>query len=123
MCNILISINPEHVKNIMDGTKTYEYRKIECKRQVDRLIIYSTDPVKKVVGEAKVRRVLKDSPEALWGSTKEGSGITKSFFDSYYKGRDKAVAYEIYDVVEYEHPRELSDYGVSAAPQSFVYVY
>ena len=54
MCNMLISINPQHVENIFNGTKKYEYRKIRCKQDVDKIIIYSTYPIKKIVGEAKV---------------------------------------------------------------------
>ena len=42
MCAILLSINPVHVENIMNGTKGYEFRKKACKRPVDKIIIYST---------------------------------------------------------------------------------
>ena len=34
MCKILLSINPEHVENIFNGNKKYEYRKIKCKEKV-----------------------------------------------------------------------------------------
>ena len=54
MCAILLSINPNHVENIMNGTKRYEYRKVACKRQVDKILIYSTNPIMRVVGEADV---------------------------------------------------------------------
>ena len=30
MCAILLSINPNHVQNIMNGTKRYEFRKKAC---------------------------------------------------------------------------------------------
>lgn len=55
MCKILLSINPNHVENIFNGTKKYEFRKVECKKPVDKIIIYSTSPIKKVVGEALVK--------------------------------------------------------------------
>ena len=42
---MLISINPQHVENIFNGTKKYEYRKIRCKQDVDKIIIYSTYPL------------------------------------------------------------------------------
>ena len=63
MCSILISINPEHVENIFNGTKKYEYRKIKCKQDIDKIIIYSTSPIMKIVGEAKVEEILEGSPE------------------------------------------------------------
>ena len=58
MCSILLSINPEHVENIMNGNKLYEFRKKACKRHVDKIIIYSTTPVMMVVGEADDRRFI-----------------------------------------------------------------
>ena len=42
MCSILLSINPKHVNNIMNGTKCYEFRKIVCRRHVDKILIYCT---------------------------------------------------------------------------------
>ena len=37
---ILISINPEHVQNIIKGIKKYEYRKIAAKQDISSIIIY-----------------------------------------------------------------------------------
>ena len=122
MCSILLSINPEHVENILCGKKIYEYRKQVCKRKVDKIIIYSTTPIMKVVGEADVETVLIDKPSKIWGNTKKESGIEKNFFDQYYKGREKAVAYKLANVIKYSEPKTLSEYGIKNAPQSFVYI-
>ena len=75
-----------------------------------------------VVGEADIREVLVDDPEEIWNRTNEFSGITKDFFDTYYKDRNKAVAYKVENVKKYIQPKTLEDFGVSHAPQSFVYV-
>lgn len=83
MCDILLSINPEHVENILKGIKKYEYRKIACRRRVDKIIIYSTTPIKKVVGEAEVIDILQKEKDELWHETENESGITKIFFDEY----------------------------------------
>ena len=69
-----------------------------------------------------IREVLVDDPEEIWNRTNEFSGITKDFFDTYYKGRNKAVAYKVENVKKYIQPKTLEDFGVSHAPQSFVYV-
>lgn len=122
MCRILLSINPEHVDNILTGKKKYEFRKIQCKEKVDKILIYSTFPVMKVVGEADVDDVIVDKPESVWNITSEYSGITKLFFDRYYKNKDKAVAYKLSNVIKYEQPKSLSNYGIKCAPQSFVYI-
>lgn len=122
MCAILLSINPSHVENIMNGTKRYEFRKIACKRHVDKILIYSTNPVMRIVGEAEVEDILIDNPEIIWKKTQKKSGIDKTFFDKYYTNRNQAVAYKLKNVKEYERPKELKDYGISNAPQSFQYI-
>ena len=122
MCVILLSINPEYVGRIMCGEKKYEYRKNLCKRKVDKIIIYSTSPVMKVVGEAEVEDVLVDEPGKIWDITKNDSGIDQGFFNEYYDGRKQAVAYKLSHIVKYENPKMLKDYGISVAPQSFCYI-
>lgn len=122
MCNMLISINPEHVENIFNGSKKYEYRKIRCKQDIDKIIIYSTYPIMKVVGEAKVEEILEDSPDNIWEETKKYSGIDLRFYQKYFKDRSKAIAYKLTNIKKYNDPRDLSSYGIKAAPQSFIYV-
>ncbi len=122
MSSILMSIKPEFVERILSGQKTYEYRKTVCKRDVDKIYIYSTVPVKKVVAEADVESVLVEAPARLWELTHERSGIDKAFFDKYFENRDEAVAYKIINVKEYKEPKLLQDLGVKAAPQSYVYM-
>jgi len=118
-----LSINPEHVEHIFDGSKQYEFRKTKCKEDVDGIVIYSTAPVMQVVAEADVEEILEDSPNRIWKITKQKSGISKEFFFKYYSGRAKAVAYKLTNLNVFEPPRELADYGVSTPPQSFVYVH
>lgn len=123
MCKILLSINPEYVSRILDGTKEYEFRKIKCKTNVDGIIIYCTSPIKQVVAEADIDTILEDTPENVWSKTKKKSGITKEFFFEYYEGKEKAIAYKLTNLNIFDTPKTLADYGVSAAPQSFVYVH
>ena len=122
MYTILLPIHPDYVKNIFNGTKRYEFRKRICKKPVDRILIYSMSPVMKVMGEAEIEDILVDTPEIIWERTKEKAGIDKRFFDRYYAGRNQAVAYKLKNITEYEMPKELKDYGISRAPQSFQYV-
>lgn len=122
MKTLLLSINPEYVENILNETKRFEFRKSRCKYSVDSVIIYSTAPVKKIVGEAHIVRIIESSPEEVWNETKDAAGITKGFFDEYYRGREKAVAYELGDVIKYAEPMALSDFGLRWPPQSYSYV-
>lgn len=119
---IIISINPEYVEKIISGEKKYEYRTKAAKKDIDKIIIYETTPVKKVVAEAEILDVLIMKPDELWELTKSQAGITKSFFMSYFKGKGVAYAYKLGRVTVYRRPMELSAFGVKSAPQSFVYV-
>lgn len=121
MKRIIISINPEHVNNIINGTKKYEYRTKAARKDVNKLIIYETMPVKKVVAEAEIIEVLALDPSSLWKETKEYSGIKKEFFDEYFKNRKVAYAYKLGEVKVYDEPKSLSDFGLEAPPQSFAY--
>lgn len=112
----IFAIRPEYAKSILDGTKKYEYRKVACKKPIEKMLIYATAPIMQVVGEADIREVLVDDPEEIWNRTNEFSGITKDFFDTYYKGRNKAVAYKVENVEKYIRPKTLEDFGVSYAP-------
>ncbi len=119
---ILISINPEHVQNIIAGVKKYEYRKIAAKQDISSIIIYETTPIKRIVAEAEIIDVLELPPEELWNQTKNESGISKAFFDKYFDNRTVAYAYKLGKIKVYDTPKTLMDYGIKAAPQSFVYV-
>ncbi|MES5862869.1 ASCH domain-containing protein [Lacticaseibacillus paracasei] len=121
---ILLSIKPEFVDEIRSGRKLFEYRKGIFKRQVDRVVVYSTEPCGRVVGEFKVKRVLQDAPDKLWNKTSEFSGITHDFFEAYFEGRETAYAIEIENYQEYKLPQKIQELfpNVKVAPQSFVYV-
>lgn len=120
---MLLSINPEHVDNIFKGIKRFEYRKIKCSRSdVNKILIYSTAPIMRIVGEAEILEIIEDSPSTVWKLTKKYAGVNKKFFDQYYKGKQKAVAYKLGEVKKYSKPLELKDLGINFAPQSFMYI-
>lgn len=122
MCKMLLSIKPEHVNNIFKGIKQYEYRKIRCREQIDKIIIYATYPVMSIVGEADVENILEGSPDSVWQKTYDLSGISKNFYDQYYKGHKKAIAYKLANIEKYTNPKPLESFGIHSAPQSFMYI-
>ena len=122
MKKIIISINPEHVKNIINGTKKFEYRTKAAKSDVNKIIIYETTPVKRVVAEAEIIEVLSMNPKDLWNETKTQAGISKEFFDNYFQNRKVAYAYRLGKVKVYKESKALEEFGLRCAPQSFAYV-
>lgn len=116
-----MSINPRHVNNIINGSKRHEYRTRIASKGVNKLLIYETAPIKKVVAEVDVIEVLSLDPNTLWEQTKDYSGISKEFFDKYFKNRSVAYAYKLGKVKVYDEPKSLIEFGLRTAPQSFAY--
>lgn len=122
MQKILLSINPEHVENILSRKKQYEFRKVRCKKSINKIVIYATAPISLIVGEVDVIDIFEDNPEKVWKKTKALAGITKEFFEQYYKNKDRAIAYKLGAVKKYKSPKQLNDFGIKFAPQSFIYL-
>lgn len=120
---VLLSINPPYVEKIFSGEKKFEYRRAIFKdNSVDTVVIYSTSPIKKVVGEFKIKKIHCDTPKKLWENTYPYTGINKVDFFNYFKDRNLGYALEIGDITKYETPKTLSELGVKSAPQSFIYL-
>ena len=122
MSIILMSIKPEYVDKIFSGEKKYEYRKRLCKEKIDTIIVYSSSPIQKVVGELKIKQVLYDKKNVIWNKTNKYGGITKIKYDNYYENSGYAVAYEIEKAILYDKQKDLKDFNVRTAPQSYVYI-
>ncbi len=122
MRSILLSVNPEYVDKIFAGSKKYEYRKRLAIKTVDKILIYSTAPVMKVVGEAQVIETISASPTALWECTKKFAGISREKYRKYFKGCKVAYAYRLGQVIQYDPPKELGEFNVNLPPQSFIYL-
>lgn len=120
---VLLSIKPQFVDKIFDGTKKYEFRKSLFKRSdVTRVIIYASYPVKRIVGEFEIEQILSDDVNIIWEQTKKYSGITKDFYNSYFQKKKRANAIKIGNLKRYKEERCLSDYNIQQAPQSFCYI-
>ena len=72
--NIVLPIKPSYADKIISGEKKYEYRKRLCKDSIDKIYIYATSPVKRIIGEVKVLQKLNQKKEILWEISKEKIG-------------------------------------------------
>lgn len=122
MSTILMSIKPEYVEKIFNGTKKYEYRKKKCKKNIDKIIVYSTSPIKKIVGELEIETVLVSSKNIIWEKTNLYGGIEKEKYFQYFNNQDIAVAYKIKSYKLYEKEKDLIDLNIAVPPQSYVYI-
>lgn len=122
MNKILVSIKPECVKEILSGRKKYEYRKIKPKNSVDAMVMYSSAPVMKIFAEVNIEEIIEGNPDEVWEKTRNGSGTNKKLYDEYFKNKNIAVAYKLGKIKVYEKPKELIEFGLNHAPQSYVYL-
>ncbi|WP_141432454.1 ASCH domain-containing protein [Bacillus sp. 03113] len=120
---VLLSIKPEYVQEIINGKKKFEYRKRIFKEQVESVIVYSTMPVGKIIGEFTIDTILFDSPIELWNKTYKYSGISKDSFLDYFSGREEGFAIKIKNFFEYDKPINPKDMDKNfIAPQSYKYI-
>lgn len=121
---VLLSIRPQYVDRIFAGTKKYEFRRRPYGNlSVKTVVIYATKPVAKLVGEFDVEDILGYAPDELWKATSALSGISRTFFDEYFEGRNIAYALKIGNVRPYAEP--ISPETVLdnfSPPQSYMYV-
>lgn len=120
---MLISIHPEHVQRIVEGTKTIELRRrVPNVRPGDQVVIYSTAPVGAITARCTVKAVESLPPSVLWRRYSSTVGVTRERFDDYFAGKASATALHLSDV----HPLrravplgELRRSGPFQPPQSW----
>lgn len=119
----VLSIKPEFVDKILKGEKKFEYRKKIFKQEIESVVIYSSKPIGKLVGEFKVKNIIHDDKNIVWNKTNNLSGISYKFFNEYFNNHDKAYALEIEDLIVYEEPMDPKKLIYNfKAPQSFCYI-
>jgi predicted transcriptional regulator len=116
--NVILSIKPEFVAEIKAGRKCFEFRKTIFKEKVEKVYIYASSPISKVVGEFQPVDILSGPPAVIWKQTQKEAGITKAFYDTYFNGKPVAYAIVIQNLKIYDIPKELPFH----APQSFRYI-
>lgn len=120
--NIILPISPVFANKIVNGEKKYEFRKKIAKKDVNKIYIYATSPVKKIIGEVEVLSKISMDKEELWELSYNEAGVTKEFYLKYFNENKEANAYLLGKVEKYYEGISLADIGVSYVPQSFVYI-
>lgn len=121
---VVLSIKPEFAYKIFDGTKKFEFRKSIFKNSnIETVVVYASAPVKKVIGEFQIERILNYDLDTLWELTKEYSGISEDYFYEYFDKRETGFAIQIKSKVKFKQPKSLQDdYKIITPPQSFTYL-
>jgi predicted transcriptional regulator len=119
----ILAIQPQYAEAIISGHKKVEFRKKTFRRKVEYVVMYVSNPIKKIIGFFRVSHITEASPAELWSRFQEVGGITKHTFQEYYNGVTQAVAIGIDEIVVLRRPLSLETLcGSLAVPQSFVYL-
>ena len=121
---LLISIHPRFVDLILKGEKKIEFRRSWAKDPVERMVIYATAPVMKIVAVVAVAEVLKKSPTALWPLAKEhGGGLTRDELRRYFNGKTHGYGICLGSVTKLRSPwKPSTKFESFQIPQSFRYL-
>lgn len=120
---VLISIKPEYASAILEGRKRVEFRKRVFSDTVERAFVYSSSPVKRILGSFAIRHIEKATPELIWKKYSKCGCISESKYFDYFKNHDIGFGIEISQFDSYIHPLDpLSIDSKFRAPQSFCYI-
>jgi predicted transcriptional regulator len=118
----LLSIKPKYADAIFRGEKRFEFRRAIFRQPVSVVVVYTTSPVSRVVGEFDIEGIITDTIEGLWRRTKHCAGIDRERFFSYFAGRKVGHAIAIGSVRRYRLSLDIStNFGIRP-PQSFAYL-
>ena len=124
--DVVLSIKPTYSKSILDGRKTVELRRRFPVSAPNGTLayIYSTSPVKAMVGTASIRDVLKLPIEQLWAEFQANASIERDQFNSYFEGLEEGFALVLDEAKAFARPLPLNElrerFGFEP-PQSFLY--
>lgn len=121
--NVLLSVKPKYANEIVSGRKKYEFRKSIFKREnIEKMYIYSSSPIKKIIAIVDIDGILSDSPQKLWEQYHEDAGISEIEFFDYFKNSDIGYAIKISNVQEFPTPIDPYIDEDFRPPQSFYYL-
>ena len=128
MKSILISIRPKWVAKILKREKTIEIRKTapKCDLLID-VYIYCTNGdyighlSKRYVGKVVAKFTLRKVEPVFRLDLYDKSCLSPAEIFRYANGR-RVYAWHISDLVIFDKPKELGEFGLEKAPQSWCYV-
>lgn len=120
---VLLSIKPEFALKIFNGSKRYEYRRAIFKNpEVNKIVVYASHPIKRIIGEFEIEDILHAEPHVLWTRTKNHAGISENKFFKYFTNKPKGYAIKVKTTRVYDDPLPLSSFMISSPPQSYMYL-
>jgi predicted transcriptional regulator len=126
--DLLVSIRPKYASKIIAGEKTVELRRRfpEAEATGAIALLYSSSPVRAVVGYARIRSVLRLPVSKIWREHGSDACISKKEFNAYFVGLKFGYAILLEDIKLLKKQLKASDlqkeFGI-VPPQSYRYLH
>jgi predicted transcriptional regulator/DNA-binding XRE family transcriptional regulator len=124
--DVVLSIHPQYSSRILAGQKTIELRRrfpVSAPKGT-LAYIYSTSPVRAMVGRAEIVDVIRRPLDQIWNDYSSDAFISKPDFDAYFSGLDEGVALKFANASPLPRPLDLAElrerFGFEP-PQSYLY--
>lgn len=121
---VLLSIKPKYADLILAGSKRVEFRRSWAVQDVSVIVLYSSSPIRRIVGMVEVDEIIVTSPNSLWETCIErGGGLTRNELQSYFSGKSQGVAVllgKVFKLAAHIQPSDVISEFVP--PQSFRYL-
>jgi len=124
--DVVLSIRPQYSDKILEGKKTVELRRrfpVSAPKGT-LAYIYSTSPVRAMVGLADIKAVRRLPVQQLWVEFEKTAHIERDDFDRYFEGVDCGYALCFDRIRSFARPIPLSELRERFSfepPQSFLY--
>ena len=118
-----MSIKPHYANLIFAGIKKFEFRKKLPKEKIDKVYVYSSSPIKKIIGYFEVDYIIHGTQNEIWEKTYCNAGIDFNDYKSYFDNSVIAYAMHINKTILYDIPIDpYCVYKRFRPPQSFFYL-
>lgn len=76
----------------------------------------------KIIGEIDIENIISDSPVSIFDKYKEDLCISQEEYFRYFYNTNIAYAIKIKNIRKYSIPKNLDEFGLKRAPQSYIYL-
>jgi predicted transcriptional regulator len=120
--NAILSIKPQYADAIFSGLKKVEFRKFTFKKDVEKVFVYSTSPVKKIIGYFTFNTIVENSPQILWEQFGRIGFIGEDEFFKYFENKNTGFSICIESTHKFSESIDpYKEFKNFIPPQSFCY--
>ena len=101
----IFAVKPDFASALVSGAKRIEFRRVRpTLAQGDLVYVYSTAPVKGIVGTFVCGDIFEGSPDTIWRRFKRNAETTRALYREYFDGARRAIAIEVKEPTHWTRP-------------------